>query len=204
MNTHFWINCYKISQISSKVVCFFVFCFYFVFLQNMHHLKHSRALFHSLSRTRSHEEALLRGTFTFFTFNTSSLSFASTNSTATPPMAFLRSWGCVHFLVLFNLGSESHALDSNQTLSLPESGMFVTSTGLDRFGQVTLQSITLQPHEAIVIKLFKTDPDFWESGNKWFCESPVIQMELTCFYNYCILYNYITFILLISSAILPL
>lgn len=75
-------------------------------------------------------------------------------------MGFLRSWGCVHFLVLFNLGSESHALNSNWTLRLPESGMFVTSTGLDRLGPVILQSITLRPHEAVVIKLFETDPDF--------------------------------------------
>lgn len=122
----------------------------------MDHLKNSTALFHSLSRTRSHEEALLHGTFTFLP----SPFFGFTNSTATPPMAFLRSWGCVHFLVLFNLGSESHTLDSNWSLSLPESGMFVTSTGLNRFGTVPLQSITLQPHEAIVIKLFETDPDF--------------------------------------------
>ncbi|MCJ8740225.1 hypothetical protein PDJAM_G00056420 [Pangasius djambal] len=127
---------------------------------NPHHPKYSTALFHSLSRTRSHEEALLYGTFTFLTFNTTTLISGFTNSSATPPLAFLRSWGCVHFLVLFNLGSESHSMDSNWTLSLPVSGMFVTSTGLNRFGPVTLQSITLQPHEAIVIKLFERDPDF--------------------------------------------
>lgn len=130
------------------------------FLQNPYYPKHSTALFHALSHARSHEEALLYGTFTFLTSNTTSLSFGSTNSTTTLPLAFLRSWGCIHFLVLFNLGSESYALDSNWTLSLPESGMFVTSTGLDRLGPVTLQSITLQPHEAIVIKLFQTDHDF--------------------------------------------
>ncbi|XP_047676701.1 4F2 cell-surface antigen heavy chain [Tachysurus fulvidraco] len=137
---------------------------------NPHHPTHSTALFHSLSRIRFHEEALLYGTFTFLTFNTTSLSFGSTNSTnstATSPMAYLRSWGCVHFLVLFNLGSESHALNYNWTLSVPESGMFVTSTGLNRVGPVTLQSITLQPYEAIVIKLFETDPDFREAGNKY-------------------------------------
>ncbi|XP_058270306.1 4F2 cell-surface antigen heavy chain [Hemibagrus wyckioides] len=127
---------------------------------NPHQPMHSTTLFHSLSHTRSHEEALLYGSFTFLTFNTTSLRFGSTNSTAMPPLAFLRSWGCIHFLVLFNLGSESHALDYNWTLSLPESGMVVTSTGLDRVGQVTLQSITLQPHEAIVIRLFEIDPDF--------------------------------------------
>lgn len=91
--------------------------------------KHSTALFHSLNCTRSQEQALLYSTFTFLSFSTSVMSTA---------MSFLCSWGCVHFLVLFNLGSESHALDSNWILSFPESGMSVTSTGLDRFGPVTL------------------------------------------------------------------
>lgn len=146
------MNCCKIDR--KKLIFFF---------QNPHQPMHSTSLFHSLSHTRSHEEALLYGSFIFVTFNTTSLRFGSTNSTnstAMPPLAFLRSWGCIHFLVVFNLGSESHALDYNWTLSLPESGMVVTSTGLDRVGQVTLQSITLQPHEAIVIRLFEIDPDF--------------------------------------------
>ncbi|KAI5099083.1 4F2 cell-surface antigen heavy chain-like, partial [Silurus meridionalis] len=126
---------------------------------NPHNPKNSTTLFRSLSRIRSHEEALLYGTFTSLTLNTS-LIFGSTNSTATPPLAFLRSWGCVHFLVLVNLGSESCALNCTWTMSLPESGLFVTSTGLNRFGPVTLQSIKLQPYEAIVIKLFETNPNF--------------------------------------------
>ncbi|XP_062873422.1 amino acid transporter heavy chain SLC3A2 [Trichomycterus rosablanca] len=125
---------------------------------NKHHLR-STALFNSLSRTRSHEEALLYGTFTFLTFNTTSLNSGPSNSTAIPPLAFLRSWECVNFLVLFNLGSEPHSLDMQQFVGLPEEGMFVTSTGLDRLGSVSLQSIKLQPHEAIVMKLFEVDSD---------------------------------------------
>lgn len=144
-----------------------IWCFFF--FQNPHNPNHSTALFYSLSHIRSYEEALLYGTFTFLTFNTTSLIFGSTNFTdfaITPPLAFLRSWGCIHLLVLINLGSEPHVLDSNWILSLPEKGMFVTSTGLDRVGAVTLQSMILQPHEAIVIRLFETDPNFWEARHK--------------------------------------
>ncbi|XP_036419508.1 4F2 cell-surface antigen heavy chain [Colossoma macropomum] len=118
--------------------------------------RRSTSLFQSLSRTRFREEALLFGTFTFLPFNSS----AQSNSSATPPLAFLRSWGCVHVLVLFNLGSEPQSLDPNWAPSLPEEGVFVTSTGLDRLGAVSLQSIKLHPHEAIVIKLFEPDNYF--------------------------------------------
>ncbi|XP_048017083.1 4F2 cell-surface antigen heavy chain [Megalobrama amblycephala] len=114
------------------------------------------ALFHTLIQSRAREEALHFGRFTFLPFN-SSMSSSGLNSTATPPLAFLRSWGCVHFLVLFNLGSEPHTLDPDWAPSLPEAGVFLTSTGLDRFGPVSLRSIKMQPHEAIVIKLFESD-----------------------------------------------
>lgn len=107
------------------------------------------ALFQSLSRTRSREEALLFGSFTFLPFNTSS------SSSPTPPLAFLRSWGCVHFLVLLNLGSEPHNLSPDWAPSLPTGGVFVTSTGMDRLGAVSLDTLTLKPQEAIVIKLFE-------------------------------------------------
>lgn len=33
--------------------------------------------------------------------------------------------------------------------------LFVASTGMDRFGSTSLYSLRLQPHEAIVIKLFE-------------------------------------------------
>ncbi|XP_023146768.1 4F2 cell-surface antigen heavy chain [Amphiprion ocellaris] len=117
------------------------------------------ALFTSLSRSRSREEALLYGSFTFLPFNTSSSS-SSSNSTfsspSSPPvLAFLRSWGCVHFLVLLNIGPEVHPLDPNWASNLPEAGVFVTSTGMDRLGSTSLDTLQLQPHEAIVIKLFK-------------------------------------------------
>ncbi|XP_066533064.1 4F2 cell-surface antigen heavy chain [Hoplias malabaricus] len=111
-------------------------------------------LFHSLSHTRSREEALLFGTFTFLPFNAST----HTNSTAPHPLAFVRSWGCVSVLVLFNLGPERQPLDTcTWTSSLPEEGVFMTSSGLDRLGSVSLQSIKLQPYEAIVIKLFEPE-----------------------------------------------
>lgn len=61
--------------------------------------------------------------------------------------------------MLFNLGSEPHLLDMQWFLGLPDDGMFVTSTGLDRIGSVSLQSLRLQPHEAVVIKLFEVDND---------------------------------------------
>ncbi|XP_030633822.1 4F2 cell-surface antigen heavy chain [Chanos chanos] len=119
-------------------------------------------LFQSLSRMRAREEALRFGSFTFLPFNATSVGHGTPNATATatvaatPPLAFLRSWGCVHFLVLFNLGSVSHTLDPDWAPSLPEGGVYVTSTGLDRLGSVSLQSMQLRPKEAVVIKLFET------------------------------------------------
>ncbi|XP_069004491.1 amino acid transporter heavy chain SLC3A2 [Embiotoca jacksoni] len=117
------------------------------------------ALFASLSRSRAREEALLYGSLTFLPFSTSSNS-SSSNSTfsspSSPPiLAFLRSWGCVHFLVLLNVGPELHSLDPAWAPSLPEAGVFVTSTEMDRSGTTSLYTLKLQPHEAIVIKLFE-------------------------------------------------
>ncbi|XP_076137869.1 amino acid transporter heavy chain SLC3A2 [Alosa pseudoharengus] len=106
-------------------------------------------LFQSLSEMRAREEALLFGSFTFLPFN------ASSSTSPTPPLAFLRSWGCVHFLVLLNLGTEPHALSPDWAPSLPEGGVFVTSTGMDRLGAISLEALSLRPHEAIVIKLFE-------------------------------------------------
>ncbi|XP_018557584.1 4F2 cell-surface antigen heavy chain [Lates calcarifer] len=120
------------------------------------------ALFTSLSHSRAREEALLFGNFTFLPFNasTNSSSSSSFNSTLTSPpsptlLAFLRSWGCVHFLVLLNVGPERHALDPAWAPSLPEAGVFVASTGMDRLGSTSLYTLELQPHEAIIIKLFE-------------------------------------------------
>ncbi|KAG7480051.1 4F2 cell-surface antigen heavy chain-like [Solea senegalensis] len=118
-------------------------------------------LFTSLSHSRAREEALMYGSFTFLPFNTSSTnSSSSPNSTVSSPssptvLAFLRSWGCVHFLVLLNVGSEPHALDPAWAPTLPEAGVFVTSSGLDRLGSTSLYMLVLKPHEAIVIKLFE-------------------------------------------------
>lgn len=125
------------------------------FHQDKFKMKHSAvALFTSLSHSRAREEALLYGSFTFLPFN------ASSNSThplpSSPPiLAFLRSWGCVHFLVLLNIGPEPNALDPAWAPSLPDAGVFVTSTGMDRLGPTSLDELELQPHEAIVIKLFE-------------------------------------------------
>ncbi|XP_023263362.1 4F2 cell-surface antigen heavy chain-like isoform X1 [Seriola lalandi dorsalis] len=118
------------------------------------------ALFTSLSHSRAREEALLYGSFTFLPFNTSANSSSSSNSTLASPapltiLAFLRSWGCVHFLILLNVGPELHALDPAWAPSLPEAGVFVASTGMDRLGSTSLYTLELRPHEAIVIKLFE-------------------------------------------------
>ncbi|XP_023823015.1 amino acid transporter heavy chain SLC3A2 isoform X1 [Salvelinus sp. IW2-2015] len=118
------------------------------------------ALFSSLSGSRLREESLLYGSFTFLPFNTTSLPPYSSNSTLSPPstpvLAFLRSWGCVHFLVLLNLGPEAQALDPAWAPSLPTAGVFVTSTGMNRLGGTSLETLRLQPEEAIVIKLFES------------------------------------------------
>ncbi|KAM8768126.1 amino acid transporter heavy chain SLC3A2 [Acanthopagrus schlegelii] len=120
------------------------------------------ALFTSLSRSRGREEALLYGSFTFLPFNSSTNSSSSSSSNSTPAspssppiLAFLRSWGCVHFLILLNVGPEMNRLDPAWAPSLPVAGVFVTSTEMDRLGSMTLDKLELRPHEAIVIKLFK-------------------------------------------------
>ncbi|XP_013766683.1 4F2 cell-surface antigen heavy chain [Pundamilia nyererei] len=105
-------------------------------------------LFSSLSFSKAREEALQYGSFTFLPFNTSSSSNSSLSSPLSPPiLAFLRSWGCVHFLVLLNFGFQPQSLDPAWASSLPDAGLFVAST--------SLYSLRLQPHEAIVIKLFE-------------------------------------------------
>lgn len=116
------------------------------------------ALFTSLSHSRAREEALLYGSFTFLPFNSStnsSSNFTLASPPSPPMLAFLRSWGCVHFLVLLNVGPDLHALDPAWAPSLPEGGVFVASTGMDRLGSTTLNALELRPHEAVVIKLFK-------------------------------------------------
>ncbi|KAF1394067.1 hypothetical protein PFLUV_G00022650 [Perca fluviatilis] len=123
--------------------------------------KKAVALFTSLSHSRAREEALQFGSFTFLPFNTSTNFSSSSNSTlpspSSPPiLAFLRSWGCVQFLVLLNVGPEVHSLDPAWAPSLPKAGVFVTNTRLDRLGSTTLDTLEVQPREAIVIKLFET------------------------------------------------
>ncbi|KAJ8256508.1 hypothetical protein COCON_G00186600 [Conger conger] len=124
------------------------------------------ALFHSLSHSRSREEVLLFGNFTFLPFANSSSSsspavFTNSSSAASPSspapglLAFLRSWGCVHLLVLFNLGPDPQELDPSWAPSLPTGGVYVTSTGLDRVGALSLTTLTVNPQEAMVIKLFE-------------------------------------------------
>lgn len=112
------------------------------------------ALFTLLSQYRAKEAALLYGSFTFLPFHTSSTS-NSTLGSSTPVLAFLRSWGCVHFLILLNVGAEPHALDAAWANSMPEAGVFIASTGMDRLGETSLETVELQPHEAVVIKLFE-------------------------------------------------
>ncbi|KAK5868672.1 hypothetical protein PBY51_009666 [Eleginops maclovinus] len=116
------------------------------------------ALFTSLSHSRAREEALQFGSFTFLPFNSSSSSSSNSTLPSPPPppiLAFLRSWGCVHLLILLNVGPEPHTLDPAWAQSLPKAGVFVCSTGMDRLGATSLEELELRPHEAIVIKLFE-------------------------------------------------
>lgn len=106
----------------------------------------------SLGNHRSREAALLFGSFFLLPSNSSS---NSTPARAPPVLAFVRSWGCVHFLVLLNLGSEPGAMDPAWALRLPDTGVFVASTEMDRLGPATLNELHLRPHEAAVIKLLE-------------------------------------------------
>ncbi|XP_077467430.1 amino acid transporter heavy chain SLC3A2 [Stigmatopora argus] len=110
------------------------------------------ALLKSLSHNRAREEALLFGTFTFLPFNKSS---NASEDSSPPILAFLRSWGCVHFLVLLNVGPEARPLDPGWAPALPEAGVFVVSSAMDRMGAVALDTLVLQPREAVVVKLFE-------------------------------------------------
>ncbi|KAM8904257.1 amino acid transporter heavy chain SLC3A2 isoform 2-T3 [Spinachia spinachia] len=116
--------------------------------------KHSAsALFTTLSHTRAREEALLFGSFTFLPFNSSNSSLPFRPSP--PILAYLRSWGCVHFLVVINIGSKPNALGPAWAGHLPKVGVFVANTGMARLGSTTLDTLELRPHEAILIKLFE-------------------------------------------------
>lgn len=156
---------YKVSQDSS----FFLkeqYIYFLMFPLNSHTFKDmdktkraNVALFSILSHSKAIEEALMYGSFTFLPFDASSNS--SSNSTVSPPasspplLAFLRSWGCVHFLVLLNVGAEPHFLNPAWAPNLPESGVFVASSRMNRFGTTSLHSVEVHPHEAVVLKLFK-------------------------------------------------
>ncbi|MBN3310382.1 4F2 protein, partial [Amia calva] len=111
-------------------------------------------LFRSLSNTRSREDALLFGNFTLLPPSNAS-SVASAPSPSPPILAFLRSWGCVHFLVLLNFGTGKEPLEPQWAFSLPPHGVFVASTGMDRLGVVSLERLRLRPQEAMVIKLLE-------------------------------------------------
>ncbi|XP_015245105.1 PREDICTED: 4F2 cell-surface antigen heavy chain-like [Cyprinodon variegatus] len=122
--------------------------------------KHSDvALFSTLSHSKSREEALLFGSLSFLPFNTTtnfSSSSLSNSSVSSPPiLAFLRSWGCVQFLVLLNVWPEPQSLDPSWAASLPEKGVYVASTGMNHMGSTSLYSVKLLPYEALVIKLFR-------------------------------------------------
>ncbi|XP_032401512.1 4F2 cell-surface antigen heavy chain isoform X1 [Xiphophorus hellerii] len=121
--------------------------------------KHSEAaLFSTLSHSKSREEALIYGTLMLLpfnaTYNFSSRSFSNSSVSPRPFLAFLRSWGCVQFLVLLNTWPEPLSLDPAWAPGLPEKGVFVASTGMNHMGSTYLHSLQLQPYEAIVIKLF--------------------------------------------------
>ncbi|MGH0133188.1 UNVERIFIED_CONTAM: hypothetical protein FKN15_051978 [Acipenser sinensis] len=104
-------------------------------------------LFKSLSQARALEVALQCGNFTLL---------PSSTTAPSPVLAFLRSWECVHFLILLNFGHQEAALTDHWTPGLPTQGAIVVSSRLDRQGAVALDTLRLQPREALVVKLFDT------------------------------------------------
>ncbi|XP_059932152.1 4F2 cell-surface antigen heavy chain [Gadus macrocephalus] len=108
------------------------------------------ALYTSLSLSKAREEALVSGSFTMLSLNSSS------SSTLAPPiLGFLRSWGCVQILVVLNVGPDPQSLDPHWAGGLPSAGVFMVGTGLDRMGTVALSALSLRPQEAVVIKLIE-------------------------------------------------
>ncbi|KAM6972884.1 amino acid transporter heavy chain SLC3A2 [Aplochiton taeniatus] len=127
----------------------------------------SLALIGSLRNSRAREESLLYGSFTFLPYNPTSPSansaYSSSFSNSTTPasssvpvLAFLRSWGCAHLLVVLNLSPEPRILDPAWLPNMPASGMFIASTSTDRMGSMALDELTLRPLEAVVVKLFES------------------------------------------------
>ncbi|KAK1154538.1 4F2 cell-surface antigen heavy chain [Acipenser oxyrinchus oxyrinchus] len=104
-------------------------------------------LFKSLSQARALEVALQCGNFTLL---------PSSTTAPSPVLAFLRSWECVHFLILLNFGHQEASLTDHLTPGLPTRGAIVVSSRLDRQGAVALDTLRLQPREALVVKLFDT------------------------------------------------
>ncbi|XP_041090464.1 neutral and basic amino acid transport protein rBAT [Polyodon spathula] len=110
--------------------------------------KHSiLKLFKSLSQARALEVALQCGNFTLL---------PSITTTPSPFLAFLRSWECIHFLVLLNFGQQEAVLTDHLTPGLPTRGTIVVSSRLDRQGAVALDTLRLQPREALVVKFIDT------------------------------------------------
>ncbi|XP_023669442.1 4F2 cell-surface antigen heavy chain isoform X2 [Paramormyrops kingsleyae] len=111
------------------------------------------ALFRSLSQLRSREEALILGKLTFLSLSNSSQTIPGSALPPSPPtLAFLCSWSCTRILVLLNLSPDIQRLDPRGVRSLPAAGVFLLSTGPGRLGSCVLETLQLQPWEAVVIK----------------------------------------------------
>nr|XP_015196374.1 PREDICTED: 4F2 cell-surface antigen heavy chain-like isoform X1 [Lepisosteus oculatus] len=106
-------------------------------------------LFRSLSHTRSREGALLFGSFAPLPRS------RVCSSPSCSVLGFLRSWACVRFLVLLNFGPGQGLLEPGWAASLPPRGVVVASSGMDRLGAISLETLWLAPQEAVVIKLFE-------------------------------------------------
>lgn len=110
------------------------------------------SLFSSLSLSRAREHALLYGDLAFLPYTAFTNSSGNGTVSSYPILAFTRSWSCVQILVLLNVGPEVHIPDPDWAPGLPKEGVFVASTGMDRMGPTSLDTLELQPHEAVVIK----------------------------------------------------
>ena len=99
------------------------------------------ALYRELTRLRSAEPALHAGDYAEVT-------------TPTPEdvFAYMRSRPeADSFLVVLNLGAESHTLDLSP---VADSGTVEISTAMDREGHESLRSLALRPDEGLVVRLF--------------------------------------------------
>nr|XP_014351269.1 PREDICTED: 4F2 cell-surface antigen heavy chain-like [Latimeria chalumnae] len=111
--------------------------------EQMRNKKSLLKLYQVLTHIKSQEPSLLQGNF----------SLVSNTSDA---FSYIRTSSCSRLLIVLNFGSGRWEEDYRQR-GLSARAVIVTSSNLDRQGEVQLEHLHLGPREALVLKLFQND-----------------------------------------------